>query len=224
VVSVSSVLALVPWWSALAFLGLVLGFLYLNEIAHRVGEAGDSAARRVGDNDEARPDQDSLAEQGDLLAGVRKFFRFVVFALGLMIVGLAVVPLWTLVVALGAAVAQPLGILLWVAGVGLFGYAVLHLLFVIPSLLLGGRRLLRAIGESVLLSHLSLSSVLGFVLLVLVIYEGLGYAWSLPQTDSWAMSIGILGNAFVATGLTSATFIFYRDRVLLGGRLAAVEE
>ncbi len=232
VLSLSSVLTLIPWWGVLAFLGLGLGFLYLNEIAHQVeesdvsrvesgaqlGEENWSGGDRVGDTFD--PGAQAISPRRsppiDPLAGVWKLLRFVLFAVGLMVIGAAVFPLLVLVVALGTSIAQPVGILLWVGGVGLLSYAALHLLFVIPGLLLGGRRLLRAIGESVLLSHLNLSSVLGFVLLSLVIYEGLGYAWSLPHSDSWAMSIGILGNAFVATGLTSAAFVFYRDRMMVG--------
>lgn len=210
IVSVSSVLALVPWWGVLALVGLILGFLYLNEIAHQVNEEGLSTlpATQTRDDEKAAEDQ-------SLRAGLQKLLRFLLFAFGLIIVISVLVPLWTLMVALGASIAQPLGVLLWVGGMGLLSYAGLHLLFVIPSIFLGGRRLLHAIGESVVLSHVNLSSVLGFVLLAVVIYEGLGYAWSLPSSNSWAMLIGIMGNAFVATGLTSAIFVFYRDRLVL---------
>jgi hypothetical protein len=214
VLSLSSVLALIPWWVVLVLVGLVLGFLYLNEIAHHVGEAQGS---RIGSVSLAGEEDPSDAD-GSMRAGVWKFLRFMFFAFGLMVVGLMVVPLWMLMVALGTSIAQPLGILLWMGGAGSLSYAALHLLFVIPGLLLGGRRLLHAIGESVVLSHVSLSSVFGFVLLAMVIYEGLGYAWTLPRSDSWAMLIGILGNAFVATGLTGASFVFYRDRTMVDGR------
>lgn len=214
VVSLSSMLTLIPWWGTLALAGLVLGFLYLNEIAHQIGEADFSHAEDVG----------GTGGDNSLQAGLWKFFRFLSFAFGLMATGSILFPLWILIVALGTTIAQPLGILFWVGGVGMLSYAALHLLFVIPGLLLGGRRLVRAIGESVVLSHVSLSSVLGFVLLVLVIYEGFGYAWSLPHSDSWALLVGILGNAFVATGLTGAAFVFYRDHMMVGPRLMATEE
>jgi len=220
VLSLSSVLTLVPWWGMLALLGLVLGFLYLNEIAHQVGGAN---ASRV-DGFAATGERDQPGVDVSLRGSAAKFLRFLLFAFGLMVVGSIVFPLWVLMVALGTSIAQPLGILLWVAGVGLLSYAALHLLFVIPGLLLGGRRLLRAIGESVMLSQVSLSSVFGFVLLAMVIYEGLGYAWALPRSDSWAMLIGILGNAFIATGLTGAAFVFYRDRVIGSGRLVPTGE
>jgi hypothetical protein len=48
---------------------------------------------------------------------------------------------------------------------------------------------------------------------VVVIYEGLGFVWSLPSGDSWALLIGILGNGCIATGLTAATFVFYQEQI-----------
>jgi hypothetical protein len=216
VFSLSSFLALIPWWGALVLVGLVLGFLYLNEVAHQVKAPG----ARTSGNDAEATEGGRIGTDSSLRASVSKFVRFVLFALSLLIIGSAVVPLWLLIVALGTALAQPLGIVLWVAGVGFIGYAALHLIFVVPSLLVGERRLLRAIGESVLLTRANLFSVFGLVILAMVIYEGLGYAWALPVNDSWALLVGIVGNAFVATGLTSAAFVFYRDRLALARRLS----
>lgn len=216
VLSLSSFLALIPWWVALVLVGLLLGFLYLNEVAHQVRTTG----ARSGGNEAETTEGGRVSEDNSLRASVWKFLRFVLFALGLLIIGSAVVPLWLLVVALGTAIAQPLGIVLWVTGVGFIGYAALHLIFVVPSLLVGERRLLRAIGESVLLTRANLFSVFGLVILAMVIYEGLGYAWALPVNDSWALLVGIVGNAFVATGLTSSAFVFYRDRLAIARRLS----
>jgi hypothetical protein len=86
-------------------------------------------------------------------------------------------------------------------------------LFVVPGVLVGGRGLLRAIWESILLIHTQFSSVVGLVLLVVVISQGLGFVWSLPSGDSWLLLIGILGNGCIATGLTAALFVFYQERV-----------
>lgn len=216
VFSLSSFLTLIPWWAALVLVGLVLGFLYLNEVAHQVKRSGAGSNQ----NDAEKTEGDRISGNHSIRASVWKFLRFGLFALGLLLIGLAIVPLWLLIVALGTAVAQPLGILLWVIGVGFIGYAALHLMFVVPSLLVGERRLLRAIGESVLLTRANLLSVFGLVILAMVIYEGLGYAWALPVNDSWALLVGIVGNAFVATGLTSAAFVFYRDRLALARRLS----
>ena len=42
VISVSGLLALFPWWAGLGVLGLLLGFLYLNEIASQVENGLDA--------------------------------------------------------------------------------------------------------------------------------------------------------------------------------------
>lgn len=210
VFSLSSVLALIPWWAGLVIMGVVLGFLYLDELAHHLWMMRSSEER--GDilhvQDDSGRDNPVHAK-----AGVWRFVRFFLFSAGLMAFGMVFSPPWLLIVAVATTVAQPLGLLVWLFGVGLISYTALHLIFVVPGLLLGGRGLLRAIWESVVLSHMSLPSVLGLAALTVVIYEGLGYAWSLPSGDSWALLIGVVGNAFVATGLTAAVFIFYQERL-----------
>ncbi len=215
----SNPLAVVPWWAVFALMGLGLGFLYLNEIAHRVE---GSAVVVKGGVLETSQDGAGVGDEADP-GGGRKLLRFLLFAVGLLVIGLTVVPLWLFVVALGTMIAQPLGILLWMGGAGFLGYAGVHLVFVVPSILLGERSLPQAIGESIVLSHLNLWSLFGLIALALVIYEGLGYAWSLPADDSWILTVGVLGNAFVATGLTSAAFVFYCERRSAVRRLARPE-
>ena len=92
-------------------------------------------------------------------------------------------------------------------------YLVLHLLFVVHGVVLGGRGLLRAIWESAVMIHMHLPFVIVLMVIVLVVYEGLGYVWALPPGGSWLFLIGVLGNSCVATGLIAATFVFYRERV-----------
>lgn len=220
VFSVSSILALIPWWAGLAFFGLIVGFVYLNEIARQVEVLGGSFTGRGAG---AAPSRDGSPDES-WREGPWKLLRFVVFAVALLVIGSALVPLWLLIVAVGTVIAQPLGILFWIGGAGLFGYVVLHLVFVVPGLLLGERSLFQAVGESVLLSHLNVWSVFGLILITVVIHEGLGYAWSLPTNDSWALLVGIVGNAFVATGLTSAAFVFYGDRLRVARELSILTE
>jgi hypothetical protein len=214
--SLSSSIDVMPWWGGLILAGLALGFLYLNEIARHVDGLG-----ALPDDVGSVPIQGEGGDgSGSARTTLRKLVRFLLFAFGVMVVGFAVFAFWLLVVALATAIAQPLGLLLWIGGVGFISYVALHLVFVVPGLLLGRRGLLRAVGESVLLSHVNLPAVVGMVVLAVVIYEGLGYAWSLPSADSWALLVGIVGNAVVATGLTGAAFLFYRDRLMVARQLA----
>jgi hypothetical protein len=147
------------------------------------------------------------------ISGAGKFLRVFLFALGLLMAAMALAPLWMLLVGALLTVAQPLGVLVWALSIGFVGYVALHLLFVVPGVLLGGRGLLRAIWESIILMHTQFPAVVGLVVLVVVIYQGMGYVWSLPVADSWSLLVGILGNGCIGTGLTAATFVFYQERV-----------
>lgn len=200
---IRNVLMLLGWVLLLIPAGLLLGFLYLNGLARCVAVAatqGEPAKAGV---------QPEIAPVG----WVGRLARVLLFAALLLGTLAAFVPLWTVLVGMVSAIAQSLGILVWMLGVGLVAYVALHLLFVVHGLILGGRGLLRAIWESILLFQSQFPSVVWLLLLVVVVYSGLGYAWSLPPGDSWLLAIGILGNGCVATGLTAATFVFYQERV-----------
>lgn len=212
---IESVWALIAWGMLLLPIGLMLGFLYVYSLARRIlamrraagqgeGGTGDAAVSAQG------PPSPSVSPPLQAAMKLIRVFSFTALLLGAAMV---VAPLWMLVVGAALAIAQPLGLVAWALSVGLGVYLALHLLFVVPSLVLGGRGLLQAVWESFLLIHMHFSSVIGLVVLGMVIYEGLRYVWSLPSGDSWSLLIGVLGNACIATGLTAATFVFYQERV-----------
>ncbi|MCJ7624016.1 MAG: hypothetical protein MUO76_10975, partial [Anaerolineaceae bacterium] len=51
-----------------------------------------------------------------------------------------------------------------------------------------------------------------FILLILLGY-GLDFLWSTPGTDNWMLLVGIIGHAFISTGLLAASFIYYEKGV-----------
>jgi hypothetical protein len=236
---VTSAFALMAWGVLLVPVGLVLGFLYLNNLARRV-----RAMRSAGGQGLAQPrvkeaalsaDGTSVAEGAALSASgtsvaegteqaarkssaLPKFLRVFLFSTGLLMTVMVLVPLWLLLIGTLLTIAQPVGFLAWALSIGLGGYVALHLLFVVPGVVVGGRGLWQAIWESIALIHTQFPSVVGLLVLVVVIYEGLGYVWSLPFGDSWSLLIGILGNGCIATGLTAATFVFYQERVSVVSR------
>jgi hypothetical protein len=232
----ASVLTVMAWAVVLVPAGLVLGFLYLNGVARRVRavRSPDRQARALSHAEARAPNRVAGPALGEVEGGGQavdvggsavKLIRIFLFAAGLLMAGIVLVPLWMLLVGAIVATVPLLGFLVWSFSIGLASYMVLHLLFVVPGVLLGGRRLLRAIWESILLIHTQFPSVVGLVLLVLVIDQGLGFVWSLPSGDSWSLLIGILGNSCIATGLTAALFVFYQERVgqLPGSRQISAE-
>lgn len=52
-----------------------------------------------------------------------------------------------------------------------------------------------------------------FILTCAVISEGLNLVWTIPPTNSWLALVGIVAHAFIVTGLTAATFYYYREGI-----------
>lgn len=50
-----------------------------------------------------------------------------------------------------------------------------------------------------------------FFLIILLINQGLDLVWQVPPQTSWLTLIGLVGHAFVVTGLLAASFVYYRD-------------
>ena len=50
-----------------------------------------------------------------------------------------------------------------------------------------------------------------FFLIILLISKGLDLLWQVPPQTSWLTLIGLVGHAFVVTGLLAASFVYYRD-------------
>jgi hypothetical protein len=164
----------------------------------------------------SKPDESVVKASMSILSPARligKLFWYMVFALAILLGQVIIMPIVMLVVSMVMTIVPVIGIAIWVFGTGFAMYILLQLVFVIHGLLLGERNLLRAIWESLLLVRSHFWSVMGLLLLVLIVYQGLGRLWTIPEADSWVLLIGILANACVATGLAAATFIFYRERI-----------
>jgi hypothetical protein len=226
VLLVANVLTLIGWSGVLVLVGSVLGFLYLNSLANRVrampsaGEQGATPAKPA-PNPAVKPTADTGegaegTEQGQSFparSGVSKLVRVLIFTAGLLMTGMVLALPWAVLVGTATAVSQLLAEIVLIVSTGMAGYVLLHLLFVVHGVLLGGRGLLRAIWESAVMIHMHLPYVIVLMLLVVVIYEGLGYVWSLLPGDSWLLLIGVLGNGAIATALIAATFVFYQERI-----------
>jgi hypothetical protein len=205
---VVGVVALVGWGLVMVPANMVLGFSYLNGLAQRVLSlrAPDQQSASLSDDEEM---EDAFQPR----SGLWKFSRVFLFVVGLLVIGIMVAPLWLLLIRAVEFVTPGMGKWLIVFGVGLTSYVAMHLMFVIPGVLVGGRGLWRATWESIGLMHTQLFSVVGLVVLMAVIQGGLSYVWMLPSADSWSLLVGIVGNSCIATGLAAATFVFYQERI-----------
>ncbi len=50
-----------------------------------------------------------------------------------------------------------------------------------------------------------------FLIVVIMLSNGLDSLWSTPGVGSWMLLIGIFGHGFISSGLLASTFVFYRE-------------
>jgi hypothetical protein len=221
---VGNVLALLGCGIVLIPVGLVMGSLYLTALSGAVQAVrGGVPAPPASGLAMPAAKELSAANAGAAAANpatmamvntVLKLIRVLTFSGVLVGLGVVLVPIWIVVVFLAMSVAEILGLIFWGLSVGAAGFLLLHLMFVVHGVTLGERRLLRAVVESIALIRFNFAPSAGLVILGLLIYQGMGYIWSLPEGNSWLLLLGILCNSGIATAMVTATFIFYQERIV----------
>lgn len=97
------------------------------------------------------------------------------------------------------------------------------LFFVGEAIFVGDLNPIAAIKSSVLLVQRNFWASVFIIFLVYLISFGMVLAWNYLRENPMLFIVALIGNAFISSGLTAATMIFYRDRVKGGqaSRLAA---
>lgn len=110
-------------------------------------------------------------------------------ALGSVAVGQCVVLLYT-------------GFLIWI---------LFPLLFSAHGIFVNRQKVWPSIKQGIHITRLTLPTTSLFFLSVILLTQGLDMLWRIPSENSWLMLLGLVGHAFVTTGLLSASFIYYYD-------------
>jgi hypothetical protein len=198
-----SSVAIQSWGEALLILagatlgGMLLGAFYYAVLAQAVRDGRVSPAR-----------QPSLA--------VRAWGRVLLYLL--LVIGVALLfglPIGVLTA--GAALLSPAlaSLVLSAVSVGVI-WAGIYLFFVPEAIFLSGVGPLRAVKQSVAVVRLSFWPTLGLIGLTTLVLFGLGQVWELASerlTEPWGLAVGVLGNAYIASGLIAASMRFYRERI-----------
>lgn len=103
-------------------------------------------------------------------------------------------------------------LLMFVVWAGVLWFYV-HLSFTVNALFVSEMDPLRAMLSSITVVRLSTSSAIGLLAVAMLISWGMSYVWSTLGTSDLATLAAILGNAYIGTGITVASLIFYRDRI-----------
>lgn len=94
-------------------------------------------------------------------------------------------------------------LVLWIA---------LFLVFTVHGLFMNNRSLPGALWDSIRVVQWNITSTLFLILLSVVLNLALTYVWNMAPAGSWLAVLAIVGNSFIATGLITASFVFFKDR------------
>ncbi|HVB97237.1 MAG TPA: hypothetical protein VNG11_05860 [Chloroflexota bacterium] len=195
---ISSVGALVGAVVAAELIGSLIGCLYLAVIGQQIRDGRITAGklgRQVG------------------------FFWLSVIGCMLLFVGLTLAVSLPLGLAIGLVqlVAPGVGVALWLAAVAAIQIIaillVVYLFFLVDAIVVSQAGPIRAAMSSARVVANNFWSSVGFIVLIYVISLGTQVIWTgLSQSPAGTL-VAIAGNAYIASGLTAASMLFYQARV-----------
>lgn len=190
VLEINSFSAAFGWWLFFIIAGFVLGCLFLNTLARSSSETP------------VKFEFKAFAVQTALCT---------VFILTLLAAVLLISLPASVIVSLLAMINASLGSIALLAVLFLMIWLFIPLIFTPHSIFLGQRSLLVSALTSVRLvrNHLTGSSL--FLVASILIAQGMDILWKIPHNNSWLTLVGILGHAFIYTGLLTASFIYFRS-------------
>jgi hypothetical protein len=195
-------ISITSWWTAaivvfvVSLVGLFLGVIYFVVIAQST-----------------LPGEKKL-EDAELLERIwTGWVRIVGFAVGVVVAMIVFGVAVSMLAGLGGLVHSSVSGLVVSLGVAVWVWGLFYVAFAVHGIVMDNETINTAIRNSLLLVRFNMPSVVGLFGLIVLLLWGLGYLWLIPPSDSWALMIGIVGHAFVATGLYASTFHFYKDRM-----------
>lgn len=180
---------LIFWIAALTIIGWILGSFYFTWVS-----------------------KVSLQKEGHDLwwAGrtiIQSFLLSIVWTMAILSLGTPLLVMFSILTQINPNLAQFALIFL-----ALFAmWVIVPFFFSAHGIFTRGENLIQSIVGSFRLSRYTLPTSSFFVLGVLLLSQGFNSLWSIPDTSSWMMLVGIIGHAFITTALLVASFIYYHD-------------
>jgi hypothetical protein len=213
-------LALILWVPLLLLVALGLGSLFVTAVTSQLQafRATPSPAERLPDSGEQAA---QVQDQPGLGHWVRRGLRtwLMVSVYGLLVLALLILVILALSIVLTGVmlVAPSLSAGFGTLSVLLVGWVViwfyLMLYFVVAALVVDGTSLPQALWRSANVTSRNFWATIGLVILTNLILGGFGFIWQrLAVLSPWGVLAGILGNAFLLTGLVATRLMFYRER------------
>jgi hypothetical protein len=186
-----------PWvafglWLGMIALGIIIGTLYFETIAQA---ALDGKVRL-------------RAAVTDWSWSFRQVVNLCLFWLGLLLI--LSLPFSCMVSFLLAGSLSAGRVAFLVYG-GLVAWMIFPLIFSPHGIFVNRRPMWTSVKDGVRLTRLTFPTTGLFILLALVLSEGLDVLWKIPPESSWLTLVGIIAHSFVTAGILAASFIYYRD-------------
>jgi hypothetical protein len=186
-IEVASGNTILLWLAALSLVGLILGSLYFALIAQAaVGQ---------------RPLEGSTILNQTAQSLILSFIL-------LAAVTLLAVPVSCLLSSL-MLIMPSLGTFPFVAIAMVLVWVLLPLAFSPHGIFAGGQKATHSIVTSFRLVRPLMAGTGMFFIMLVIIGFGLDILWTTPQADSWLLLVGIIGHAFISSGLLAASFKYY---------------
>jgi len=194
-------------WLGFMLIGFFIGSIYYNNISHQV----------IDDN------------KGKQFRNLIKSFIQIIMIPILLVILFAIISIPLMfVITLLTIISPSIGEFGLLAAGLLILWIIMPLIFTPHGIFLYKQNLIAAMMTSISVVRVSMGKTLGFILLSLVLVQGLDYLWQIPPVDNWLLIVGILGHAFIVTAIIAASFHFFIDatkftQTIMNNRLKSIK-
>jgi hypothetical protein len=190
---VNGVLDTFLFWVLFTSIGIIIGCLYFDAISRSTSH------------------ESSRFSYSDARSSFLQIIIFTIFFL----IGLILFSIPTLlIVSVLTLISPALGeiALLFIGIIAI--WFVMPLVFSPHGVFVERKKILSSITTSIRLVRNYLPGTGMFFLTALLLYQGLNVLWETAPETSWMALVGILGHAFICTGLIASSFVYYRNGLI----------
>lgn len=189
---VDSYLQVFLLWGFLSGIGIVLGALYFDAISRATG----------GNNPLFSISQASVSILQVFIFTLLCFLLILLFSIPIL-----------LVILLLSVISTALGQIALICLTLLAIWMIMPLVFSPHGVFVNHQPIYTSISTSIRLVRNYLPGTGMFILTSLLLYQGLNLLWETAPDTSWMSIVGILGHAFISTGLIASSFVYYRKGI-----------
>jgi hypothetical protein len=189
---INSFLQVMFIWGAFTALGIVLGSLYF-----------DAISRATDDNDTNFSSTEAMGKIVQIL-----IFSVISF-LFILLFSIPTILLITVLSLISPVLGQIALLFIFILVI----WFIMPLVFSPHGVFVGRQPIYASITTSIRLVRNFLPGTGMFILTAILLYQGLNLLWETAPDSSWMSMVGILGHAFISTGLIASSFVYYRKGI-----------